>query len=75
MVRLYFDVFDGELISRDKEGACFESIEAARQAAGQRLLEIMKTRLAASDAVELVFVVRDDSDETAFTARLLLLIH
>jgi hypothetical protein len=74
MVRLYFDVFDGELISRDKEGTCFESIEAARQAAAQSLLELMKSRTAASDAAELLVVARDDSDETAFTARLLLLI-
>jgi hypothetical protein len=55
MERLYFDLFDGELISRDKEGSYFESVEAAQQSAMQSLLELIKPR-PISDTAELMYV-------------------
>jgi hypothetical protein len=74
MNRFYFDLLDGRRICRDEEGSCFESAEAARQAALQSLLELMKSRPVKEEAAELMFVVRNDYDETSFTARLLLLV-
>jgi endonuclease IV len=74
MATLYFDLFDGEVISRDDDGTHFEDIEAAKQSAVQSLLELKRSQPATNDAAELMYVVRDGSDQTAFTARLLLLV-
>ncbi len=69
MARLYFDLANGEDISRDQDGIYFADMQSARNSAVISLLEIMKSRLS-SDNSELTFVVRDASDQTAFTAKL-----
>jgi hypothetical protein len=69
MTRLYFDLANGDDISRDQDGICFADLQSARNSAVISLLEIMKSRHS-SDNSELTFVVRDASDQTAFTAKL-----
>lgn len=74
MERLYFDLFYRNTFARDDEGADFASLEAARHSAIQSLLEIARGGRLSRDATELKFVVRDQRDREAFTARLLVLV-
>ncbi len=69
MGRLYFDLYDDAGVARDEEGADFADLDSARLSAVRSLLEVMKTRIT-SEAVELAFVVRDDSGRPALTAQL-----
>jgi hypothetical protein len=73
MVRLYFDFYDGHTHTSDEEGEIFEIASAAQKSAAQSLVEIMKARALTADAAELMYVVKDASDQTVFTARLSLL--
>ena len=49
MARYYFDVQNGKPLVRDDEGAEFDSLEAAVQAAARSAAEIGTSRLAKGD--------------------------
>ena len=70
MKRFYFDLFDGSKVSRDEEGTIFDDLKQAKNSAAISLIEIMRSREIKGDASEVVFLVRDASDLTAFVARL-----
>jgi hypothetical protein len=74
MNRLFFDLFHSDIVSRDEDGTCFETLHAAQQSAIQSLLEIAKSKKLSNEATELMYSVRDAADRHAFTARLLILV-
>ena len=67
MARDYFDVQNGEPPVRDDEGAEFDSLEAAVQAAARSAAEIGSSRLAKGDTSDAVIDVRDDQNHRICT--------
>jgi hypothetical protein len=63
MARYYFDVQSGKPLVRDDEGAEFDSLEAAVQAAA----EIGTSRLARGDTSDVVIEVRDEQNQRVCT--------
>ena len=60
MARYYFDVQTGKPLVRDDEGAEFDSLDAAVQAAARSAAEIGTSRLARGDFSDVVIEVRDE---------------
>jgi hypothetical protein len=63
VARYYFDVQNGKPLVRDDEGAEFDSLEAAVQAAA----EIGTSRLARGDTSDVVIEVRDEQSQRVYT--------
>jgi hypothetical protein len=63
VARYYFDVQNGKPLVRDDEGAEFDSLEAAVQAAA----EIGTSRLARGDTSDVVIEVRDEQSQRVCT--------
>jgi hypothetical protein len=62
VARYYFDVQDGKTPVRDDEGAEFESLDAAVQAAARSAAEIGSSRLARRDTSDVVIEVRNEQN-------------
>ncbi|WP_201842645.1 DUF6894 family protein [Microvirga zambiensis] len=62
MARYYFDVRNGKPPVRDDEGAEFDSLDAAVQAAARSAAEIGTNRLAKGDTSDVVIQVRDEQN-------------
>ena len=67
MARYYFDVQNGKPLVRDDEGAEFDSLDAAVQAAARSAAEIGTSRLAKGDTSDVVIEVRDEQDQRVCT--------
>ena len=67
MARYYFDVQDGKPLVRDDEGAEFDSLEAAVQAAARSAAEIGTSRLAKGNFSDVVIEVRDEQNQRVAT--------
>jgi hypothetical protein len=67
VARYYFDVQDGKPLVRDDEGAEFDSLDAAVQAAARSAAEIGTGRLARGDTSDVVIEVRDEQDRRVCT--------
>ena len=67
MARYYFDVQNGKPPVRDDEGAEFDSLEAAVQAAARSAAEIGTSRLAKGDSSDVVIEVRDEQNQRVAT--------
>ena len=67
MARYYFDVQNGKPLVRDDEGAEFDSLEAAVQAAARSAAEIGTSRLAKGDFSDVVIAVRDEQNQRVCT--------
>jgi hypothetical protein len=59
VARYYFDILDGAQIVRDNEGAEFDSLDAAVQAAARSAAEIGQGRLARGETSDVVVEVLD----------------
>ena len=67
MARYYFDVQNGKPLVRDDEGAEFDSLEAAVQAAARSAAEIGTSRLAKGDTSDVVIEGRDEQNQHVAT--------
>ena len=67
MARYYFDVQNGKPLVPDDEGAEFDSLEAAMQAAARSAAEIGTSRLAKGDTSDVVIEVRDEQNQRVCT--------
>ena len=67
MAWYYFDVQNGKPLVRDDEGAEFDSLEAAVQAAARSAAEIGTGRLARGDTSDVVIEVRDEQNQRVCT--------
>jgi hypothetical protein len=67
MARYYFDVQNGKPPMRDDEGAEFDSLDAAVQAAARSAAEIGTSRLAKGDTSNVVIEVRDEQNQRVCT--------
>ncbi|MBQ0821242.1 MULTISPECIES: DUF6894 family protein [Microvirga] len=67
MARYYFDVQSGKPPVHDDEGAEFDSLEAAVQAAARSAAEIGTNRLAKGDTSDVVIEVRDEQSQRVCT--------
>ena len=67
MARYYFDVQNGKPPIRDDEGAEFDSLDAAVQAAARSAAEIGTSRLAKGDVSDVVIEVRDEQNQRVST--------
>jgi hypothetical protein len=67
VARYYFDVQNGKPPIRDDEGAEFDSLDAAVQAAARSAAEIGTSRLAKGDTSDVVIEVRDEGGQRVFT--------
>ena len=67
MARYYFDVRNGKPPLHDDEGAEFDSLEAAVQAAARSAAEIGTSRLAKGDTSDVVIEVRDEQNQRVCT--------
>ncbi|WP_262265824.1 DUF6894 family protein [Microvirga yunnanensis] len=67
MARYYFDVQNLKSPVRDDEGAEFDSLEAAVQAAARSAAEIGTSRLARGDISDVVIEVRDEQNQRVCT--------
>ena len=67
MARYYFDVQSGKPPVRDDEGAEFDSLTAAVQAAARSAAEIGVSRLAKGDTSDVVIEVRDEQSQRVCT--------
>ena len=67
MARYYFDVQNGKLPMRDDEGAEFDSLDVAVQAAARSAAEIGTSRLAKGDTSNVVIEVRDEQNQRVCT--------
>jgi hypothetical protein len=67
MARYYFDVQNGKPPVRDDEGAEFDSLDAAVQAAARSAAEIGTSRLAKGDTSNVVIEVRDEQNQRVCT--------
>ena len=65
MARYYFDIHDGAQSVQDDEGAEFDSLDAAVQAAARSAAEIGASRLAKGDTSDVVIEVRDEQNQRA----------
>ena len=69
MARYYFDILDGAQVMRDDEGAEFDSLDAAVQAAARSAAEIGQGRLARGETSDVVVEVRDERSQRVCTIR------
>jgi hypothetical protein len=69
VARYYFDIQDGAQSVRDDEGAEFDSLDAAVQAAARSAAEIGTGRLAKGDSRDVVIEVRDERGQRVCTVR------
>ncbi len=67
MAGYYFDVQNGRPLVRDDEGAEFDSLDAAVQAAARSAAEIGTSRLAKGDTSDVVIEVRDEHNQRVCT--------
>jgi hypothetical protein len=67
LARYYFDIQDGAQVIPDDEGAEFDRLDAAVQAAARSAAEIGTGRLAKGDTSDVVIEVRDEGDQRVFT--------
>jgi hypothetical protein len=67
VARYYFDVQNGKPPVRDDEGAEFDSLDAAVQAAARSAAEIGTSRLAKGDTSDVVIEVRDEQNQRVCT--------
>ena len=67
MARYYFDVQNGKPPLHDDEGAEFDSVDAAVQAAARSAAEIGTNRLAKGDTSHVVIEVRDEQNQRVCT--------
>ena len=67
MARYYFDVQNGKPLMHDDEGAEFDSLDAAVQAAARSAAEIGTSRLARGDFSDVVIEVRDEQNQRVAT--------
>ena len=67
MARYYFDIQDGAQVVPDDEGAAFDSLDAAVQAAARSAAEIGTSRLAKGDISDVVIEVRDEQNQRICT--------
>jgi hypothetical protein len=67
VARYYFDVQNGKPPVRDDEGAEFDSLDAAVQAAARSAAEIGTSRLAKGDTTDVVIEVRDEQNQRVCT--------
>ena len=63
MARYYFDVRNGKPPMHDDEGAEFDNLDAAVQAAARSAAEIGTSRLARGDFSDVVIEVRDEQNQ------------
>jgi len=69
VARYYFDIQDGAHSVRDDEGAEFDSLDAAVQAATRSAAEIGIGRLARGDTSDVVIAVRDQRGQRICTVK------
>ena len=69
MARYYFDIHDGPQSVRDDEGAEFDSLDAAVQAATRSAAEIGTGRLARGVTRAVVIEVRDERGQRVCTVK------
>ena len=67
MTRYYFDVRNGKPPLHDDEGAEFDSVDGAVQAAARSAAEIGTSRLAKGDTSDVVIEVRDEQNQRVCT--------
>jgi hypothetical protein len=67
LARYYFDIQDGTQVVPDDEGAEFDSLDAAVQAATRSPAEIGTNRLAKGDTSDVVIEVRDERGQRVCT--------
>jgi hypothetical protein len=67
LARYYFDIQDGAQVMQDDEGAEFDSLDAAVQAAARSAAEIGTSRLAKGDTSDVVIEVRDEQNQRVCT--------
>jgi hypothetical protein len=67
--RYYFDIHHGAHSVRDDEGAEFDSLDAAVQAATRSAAEIGTGRLAKGDTSDVVIDVRDEHNQRICTIK------
>ena len=67
MARYYFDVQNGKPPMHDDEGAEFDSLDVAVQAAARSAAEIGTSRLAKGDTSNVVIEVRDEQNQRVCT--------
>ena len=70
MPRYFFDLDDGERVTRDGEGTECSDPQAARAQALQMLGEIAKAEMRDDDRSQQRIHIRDESGTTAFTVSL-----
>ncbi len=73
MPRFFFDINDGERQDHDDVGQDLPDLEAARKAAINDLPDIARDVLPDGDRRDFVSVVRTESDEVVFRAKLSLI--
>ena len=69
MARYYFDIHDGAQSVRDDDGAEFDSLYAAVQAATRSAAEIGTGRLGRGDTRDVVIKVRDERGQRICTVK------
>ena len=69
MARYYFDIHDGAQGVRDDDGAEFDSLDAAVQAATRSAAEIGTGQLARGDTRDVVIEVRDERGQRICTVK------
>jgi hypothetical protein len=69
VARYYFDIADGAQSMRDDEGAEFDSLDAAVQAAARWVAEIGTGRLAKGGTSDVVIEVRDERGQQVCTVK------
>ena len=67
MAHYYFDVQNGKPLVRDDDGAEFDNLDAAVQAAARSAAEIGTSRLAKGDRSDVILVVRDERNQRVCT--------
>lgn len=61
MPRYYFDVYNGDGLTRDDEGQTLSSLKDARRIAGAILPAIARDEVAHNDAIDIEVRVRDEA--------------
>jgi hypothetical protein len=69
VARFYFDIQDGAQSVRDDDGAEFDSLDIAVQAAAHSAAEIGTGRLARGDTSDVVIEVRDERGQRVCTVK------
>jgi hypothetical protein len=69
VARYYFDIHDDTQSVRDDDGAEFDSLDAAVQAATRSAAEIGTGRLAKGDTSDVVIEVRDERGQRICTVK------